>query len=114
MLKSLHGAHVYYDDKGKKFDMYELLVLIASAKFFRLKNPYSTLDFYGDKVTVKGLIDMNQKLHLYDSMNDTVVFEKAQELGVSQECFFNLPLWKILPSVTRKPRALLIRILYQP
>ena len=99
MLKSLHGAHVYYDDKGKKFDMYELLVLIASAKFFRLKNPYSTLDFYGDKVTVKGLIDMNQKLHLYDSMNDTVVFEKAQELGVSQECFFNFPKFAALEDI---------------
>ena len=82
--KPLHGAHVYYCDKGKKFDNYELLVLIASAKCFRLKNPHSTLDFYGDSITVKGLSDINQKIHLYDHMNDTVVFEKTQEFAVSQ------------------------------
>lgn len=89
--KPLHGAQVYYCANGKKFDTYELLVLIAGAKFFRLKNPHSTLDFYGDMVTVKNLSNINKELHLYHSMNGTVVFEKAQKLRVSQERFFNFP-----------------------
>lgn len=97
--KPLHGAHVYYCDKGKKFDNYELLVLIASAKFFRLKNPNSTLDFYGDRITVKGLSDINQKIHLYDYMNDTAVFKKMKELAVSQELFFNFPKFAALEDI---------------
>lgn len=49
------------------------------------------MDFYGDKATVKNLSDINKKLHLYDNMNDTIVLEKAQELKISQERFFNFP-----------------------
>ncbi len=89
--KPLHGAQVYYCKNGKQFNTYELLILTAGAKFFRLKNLHSTLDFYGDRITVKNLSNINKKLHLYDNMNDTVVFEKAQKLQVSQECFFNFP-----------------------
>lgn len=97
--KPLHGAHVYYCERGKEFDTYELLVLIASAEFFRLKNPYSTFDFYGDSGTVKGLSNINKQLHLYGHMNDTVVSEKAQGLGVSQERFFNFPKFAALEDI---------------
>lgn len=89
--KPLHGAHTYYCSSGKIFDTYELLVLITGAKFFRLKNPHSTLDFYGDGITAKNLSNINQKLHLYNHMDDSFVWKKAQELRISQKRFFNFP-----------------------
>ncbi len=89
--KPLHGAQVYYCRNGKQFDTYELLVLTLGAKFFRHKNPNSSLDFYGDRITIDNLSHINKELHLYDNMNDTVVLERIQTLHVSQERFFNFP-----------------------
>lgn len=87
--KGIHGAHVYYCAQGKTFSSYELMLLIASALFFRFYNPWSTLDFYGDAKTVERLLPINSRLHLYNHMNGTLASKKATELNILEDRFFN-------------------------
>lgn len=87
--KGIHGAHVYYCRQGKTFSSYELMLLIASALFFRFYNPWSTLDFYGDEKTINWLMPINDRLRLYNHMNGTLASEKAQKLNIQENRFFN-------------------------
>lgn len=89
LRKNIHGAHVYYCPQGKTFSSYEMMLLIASALFFRFYNPWSTLDFYGDAETVKRLLPVNDRLRLYDRMDGTLASEKAQKLDIPENRFFN-------------------------
>lgn len=84
----VHAAHSYYNFKNKPFSQVEFVIMLSSAVFFKVFNPNSTIDFYGDKKTAQFVMKTVGHLNIYDNIDGHLLDDFLSKNDISTNQFF--------------------------
>lgn len=99
---SIHAAHTFCDYKNRKWQQIDYMILIASSVFFKLFNPNSTIDFYGDKNSASLIKKNVGPLNIYNNIDSNSIESYAKKEQIDHWKFYPFSKFVALNELTKK------------